>query len=201
MPTSRRFILAAAMAVLPLGAMAQAPATTRIRGTIVSVDGATMTVATRTGQTVAIALADNLTVSSVKKLDLSALTDKAYVGMTTRTGPDGKTTAIEVHVFPESARGAGEGSRPWDLEPNTTMTNGTITGAITATAGRELTVTYKDGTKTVFVPPQVPIVTFVPAQRADLKPGAAVFLIATDDGGKLSASRVTVGKDGVEPPM
>jgi hypothetical protein len=161
-----------------------------------------MTVNGRDGQKMDVALNDPLTVVTVKKVELSTIKATDYVGIATRTGADGKLTAMEVLVFPEAMRGAGEGHYAWDLEPGSMMTNGTVKGAVTAASGRDLTVAYKDGSQTISVPPSAPVVTFAPAERGDLKPGAPVFLGATKSAeGKLSAGRVTVGKDGVAPPM
>jgi len=161
-----------------------------------------MTVHARSGDEVAIKLNNPVAVQAVAKADLATIGEHSYVGVTTRPGPNDSLIAVEVHVFPEAMRGAGEGSRPWDLAPGDLMTNGTVTGAVTKTAGRELTVQYKEGSKTLVVPPQTPIVTFVPAQRADLKPGVKVFVIATEaTDGSLSTGRVLIGKGGVTPPM
>jgi hypothetical protein len=200
----RRLFVAAVLLLgaSTLNALAQTAPPTRIRGTIAAVDGNTMTVNGRDGQKMEVALNDPLTVVTVKKVDLSTIKATDYVGIATRTGADGKLTAMEVLVFPEAMRGAGEGHYAWDLEPGSMMTNGTVKGAVTAAAGRDLTVAYKDGSQTISVPPSAPVVTFAPAERADLKPGAPVFLGATKSAeGKLSAGRVTVGKDGVAPPM
>jgi hypothetical protein len=200
----RRLFVAAALLLgaSTLNALAQTAPPTRIRGTIAAVDGNTMTVNGRDGKKMDVALNDPLTVVTVKKFDLSTIKATDYVGIATRTGADGKLTAMEVLVFPEAMRGAGEGHYAWDLEPGSMMTNGTVKGAVTAASGRDLTVAYKDGSQTISVPPSAPVVTFAPAERADLKPGAPVFLGATKSAeGKLSAGRVTVGKDGVAPPM
>jgi Domain of unknown function (DUF5666) len=200
----RRLFVAAALLLgaSTLNALAQTAPPTRIRGTIAAVDGNTMTVNGRDGQKMDVALNDPLTVVTVKKVELSTIKATDYVGIATRTGADGKLTAMEVLVFPEAMRGAGEGHYAWDLEPGSMMTNGTVKGAVTAASGRDLTVAYKDGSQTISVPPSAPVVTFAPAERADLKPGAPVFLGATKSAeGKLSAGRVTVGKDGVAPPM
>ncbi len=181
---------------------AQGTPPTRIRGTIVSLVGQTLTIASRDGQTLEVALAENATVATVKKVELASIAAGAYIGTATRTGAGGKLQAIEVLVFPEAMRGAGEGHYAWDLEPGSMMTNGTIDGVATAAVGRELTVGYKGGTVSVHVPPDAPVVTFAPAEKADLKPGAPVFLSAAKNAeGRLTAARVTVGKDGVAPPM
>jgi len=203
----RRLFLATLMLAgsTAVSAIAQTPPAappTRVRGTIASLNGNVMTVNSRNGDKLEITLKDPVSVASVKKIDLNAITPNSFIGTATRTGADGKLTALEVLVFPESMRGTGEGFYPWDLEPGSMMTNGTVKGAVTASSGRQLTIGFKDSSNTVYVPPTAPIVTFAPAARDDLKPGAPVFLGATKDAeGKLSAARVTVGKDGVAPPM
>jgi hypothetical protein len=203
----RRLFFAAALLTSPtaLSAIAQTtPPTppTRVRGTIAALNGNTLTVNSRDGQKLEITLNDPISVATVKKVDLNSIEPNSFIGTATRTGADGKLIAIEVLVFPESMRGTGEGFYPWDLEPGSMMTNGTVKGAVTAASGRELTIGYKDKSNTVFVPPTAAIVTFAPATRDDLKAGAPVFLIATKNPeGKLTAARVTVGKDGVAPPM
>jgi hypothetical protein len=175
---------------------------TRVRGTIASLEGNVLTVNSRDGSKVEITLNDPFTVATVKKVELSSIKETDFIGTATRTGADGKMTAIEVLVFPEAARGTGEGFYPWDLEPGSMMTNGTVKGAVTAASGRELTVAYKDKSNTVTVPPSTPVVTFAPGARDDLKAGMHVFCIATKNPeGKLTAARVTVEKDGVAPPM
>jgi len=199
----RRLLLAAGLLCLGAGAgVAQTAPSTRVRGTIAAIEGSSMTVTSRDGQTLAVALAEPLTVVTVKKVDLAALKVNDYVGIASRTGPDGKPMAIEVLLLPEAARGAGEGHYAWDLEPGSMMTNGTIKGAVTAVSGRELLVAFKDSSHTISVPEAAPVVTLAPAERTDLKPGASVFFSATKSAeGALSVSRIVVGKDGVAPPM
>ena len=161
-----------------------------------------MTVTTREGPQVAITFTEPLTVTAVKNVELASVQPGSYIGTAAERGPDGQLQAIEVLVFPESARGAGEGHRDWDLKPGSTMTNATVTAAVQGISGREVDLAYKGGSVKVNVPVGTPVVTFIPAERADLKPGAAVFLTATKNpDGSLSASRVIVGKDGVVPPM
>jgi hypothetical protein len=197
----RRATLVAVACLRTTAAFAQNAPPPQIRGTIAGLEGQVMTVATREGPKVDIQLNDPLTVSTVKKVDLADIKPGAYVGIATRTAAGGMQ-ALEVLVFPEAARGAGEGYYPWGLEPGSMMTNGTVTGAVEATSGRELTLSFKGNSNKIVVPPGTPIVTFAPAERADLKPGAPVFCIPTKNAeGKLAVSRVTVGKDGVAPPM
>jgi hypothetical protein len=185
-----------------IAAEAQTAPPTRIRGTIEATDAHSMTVKTRSGDKVQIALIDPLNVLTVKKVALASIGKGNFVGIATRTGADGTQQAIEVLVFPEMMRGAGEGSYPWDLEPGSTMTNGTVNGAVKAASATDLTVAYKEGSKNIHVAPGAPIVTFAPAERADVKAGAPVFVAATKAAdGTFSTARVVVGKDGVAPPM
>ncbi len=199
---ARLMPLALAACLCATAAFAQNAPPTRIRGTIAALEGQTLTINTREGPKVDVLLNDPLTVSTVKKVDLADIKPGTYVGIATRTVAGGELQALEVLVFPEAMRGVGEGHYGWDLEPGSMMTNGTVTGDVQATSGRELSMSFKGSSNKIIVPAGVPIVTFAPAERADLKPGAPAFCIATKNAeGKLAAGRVTVGKDGVAPPM
>ena len=123
--------------------------------------------------------------------------------MTAMPQTDGSQRAIEVHIFPEAMRGTGEGHRPWDLAPNSTMTNANVEHAVTGAEGQTLTLKYKEGEKKIVVPSEAAIVTFVPGERSDLKTGAKIFIPAASKqpDGTLSAQRIIFGKDGVTPPM
>ena len=194
--------LALAGCLFAITAVAQTAPPTRIRGTIDALSGQTLTVTTRDGSKVDIMLNDPLTVVTVKPLTLDDIKEGTYVGIASKTGTDGKAEALEVLVFPEALRGTGEGHYGWDLQPGSMMTNANVSAAVAGTTGHDLTLTYKDGTQQITVPPSAPIVTFAPATRADLKPGAGVMFGATKNAeGKLTASRVTVGTNGVNPPM
>ena len=183
-------------------AMAKPAPQSHIRGTIETIGENSLTIATRDGQTVTVALKQPLTVSTVKRLDISAIRSGTFIGAAARPGPNGELVAMEVVVFPESLRGTGEGDYPWDLAPGTSMVNANISALVENEAGRDLTLSYKGGSTKVLVPPNVPIVQPVPAQRGDLKPGAPVFFTPTRAAdGSLSTARVIVGKDGVAPPM
>jgi hypothetical protein len=193
------FVLA--LAVAPIAGHAQAPAPSRIRGTIAALDGRTLGVHARGGQDVSVALTPDATVVAVSNTKLTDVHPGSFIGTTAIPQPDGTLKAIEVHIFPESMRGTGEGFRPWDLGPQSTMTNGTV-GEITGTDARSLSVKYKDGQKTVVVPPDVPVVAFEPGTIAQLTPGAHVVVTATKAAdGALSSSRVNVGKDGIDLPL
>jgi hypothetical protein len=185
-------------------ALAQAPLPTqRIRGDIVALDGLNLQVKSRTGEALAIKLAENYTVTSVVKVDLAAIKQGSFVGAASMPQADGSETALEVLVFPEAMRGSNEGHYPWDLKPGSMMTNATVADAVMeSTGGRRMTLRYKDGEKTVIVPPDAPIVTFEPGERAMLVPGAHILVTATKQpDGTLTAARVAAGKNGLVPPM
>jgi hypothetical protein len=181
--------------------MAQSPPT-RLRGSIAAIDGQTVTIATREGSSVPVKLAENWSVMLVSPLTLADIKENSFVGIASLKGADGTLNALEVLVFPEAARGSNEGHYPWDLQPESMMTNATVATIAAASDGQTLTLRYKDGTQTIKVKPGTPIVTFAPGDRADAKVGAKVFFGATKgaDGG-LTAARMLVGKDGLTPPM
>jgi hypothetical protein len=188
--------------VISLPAVAQTPVPVRIRGAIEAVDANAMLVKSREGATFKIALADNLGVNAVVPIALSAIDPGKFIGAAAMKMPDGTMRALEVLVFPEAMRGAGEGHYPWDLQPESTMTNATVAAVVSASAGRELTLTYKGESQKIMVPADVPVVTFEPSDRSLLTPGAHVFLTAQRGAdGSLTAARVAVGKDGLVPPM
>ncbi|MGF6485589.1 hypothetical protein [Paraburkholderia sp. JPY419] len=194
-------LLASALAS---AAIAQAPATTptRIRGEIVSQNGETLKVHRRSGDTVSVDVKPDVRVSAVKTMQLSDIKPGTFIGTAATTGPDGKLTATEVVVFPESARGTGEGHYPWDLGPKSSMTNANVDSVVQSTNGRDLKLSYKGGSNVVTVPPNVPVVTFTPAEHSDLTAGKKVFIVATPASqGSYVAQRVVVEKDGVVPPM
>jgi hypothetical protein len=202
---TKLLLAGALMALLALPAAAQnAPegTPTRIRGTVEKLDGQTLTVKSREGPQLTIALAPNFTVSAVVKKSLADIKAGDYVGAASTKGTDGKLHALEVLIFPEAMRGTGEGERPWDLTPDSLMTNATVSGITGAPQGQALKVTYKGGDSEIIVAPSTPIVTFAPGDASLLKPGAAIITVATKKpDGSLSASRVTAEKDGVKPPM
>jgi hypothetical protein len=185
-------------------ALAQAPAAqvVRLRGNIVSLNGDTLVVHRNSGDTVSVALAPNVAVGAVKNIKLSDIKPGSFIGTAAITGQDGKMTATEVHVFAESARGTGEGHRPFDLGPNSTMTNANVDSVVQSSNGRELTLSYKGGTNTITVPANVPVVAFIPADRKDLTSGKKVIVTATPAaGGTFTTQRILVEKNGVVPPM
>lgn len=208
-PMGRRSLLAGTAALLAVTAVpiveAQTPPPsppTRLRGAIAAIDGKTATIATREGTQVPVKLADNWAVMLVSPLTMADIKQGSFVGIASLKGPDGALNALEVLVFPEAARGSNEGHYPWDLQPESLMTNATVSTVVSAGDGQTLTLTYKDGSQAIKVKPGTPIVTFAPGDRADAKVGAKVFLGAAKAAdGSLTAARLLVGKDGLTPPM
>ncbi len=198
----RPLLAATVLASLALPAAAQ---DMRIRGTVTGLDGQTLDVTARGGEKQAILLAPDLVVTALVVAKLSDVKPGSYVGSAAIPQPDGSLKALELQVFPEAMRGVGEGSRPFDLTPQSTMTNGTVgdvVGGASGPDGRTLTVQYKGGEKRLVVPPDVPVVTYLPGDRKELTPGAHVIVQASRGAdGVVSSKRVQVGRDGLVPPM
>jgi hypothetical protein len=199
---SRPLIALAMVASSSLFALAQQTSPSRVRGTIESVDGETLMVKSRSGEDVKLTMTGDIRVVGIVKIALADIKVGSFIGTTTVPGPDGINNAVEVHVFPEDMRGTGEGSRPYDLKPNSSMTNATVAESVVGNDGHTLMIKYKDGEKKVVVSPDTPVVTYVPAGKSDLKPGAKViaFMKKLPDG-SFETSRVSVGRDGLTPPM
>jgi len=184
-------------------AWAQQPPTVRIRGAIEAVDGSLLAVKSREGAELKVRLTDNVAVFGVAKTAISEIKPGSYIGVSAMPEPDGTQKAIAVQIFPESQRGVAEGFRPWDLRPNSTMTNATVAETVAGTDGQIILVKYKDGEKKVLVPPDTPIVSFVAGDKSELKPGAKIIIFSATrkEDGTLEAARVNVGRDGITPPM
>src|SRR6202012_4679482 len=157
--------LAASLAVVSVLASSafaqQSPTPTRIRGTIESVDGKTLSIKTREGTDVKVNMTDDIAVIGIAKTTLADIKQGSYIGVSGMPQPDGSQKAIAIHIFPEAMRGAAEGFRPWDLRPNSMMTNATVAQTVAGVDGQVIEVKYKDGEKKVVVPPETPIVAFV----------------------------------------
>jgi hypothetical protein len=199
-----RWVLAGVMLVSAhavSAAFAQAPQTQRVRGTIEKVDGNSLSVKARDGALLAVALASNATVIGVVKASLADIKEGSYIGSGAMPQADGSQKALEVHIFAESQRGTGEGHRPWNGAPNSTMTNGTAGNAVAGVDGSVITVKYKDGEKKLIVAPGTPIVQYVLGERSELKPGASINITnaVKKPDGTFEAVRVNVGRDGVVP--
>ena len=189
--------------VASLSSWAQQPPTVRIRGTIEAVNGNTLSIKSRDGSDVKVTVTDNVAVTGIAKTQLSDIKEGSYIGVSAMPEPDGTQKALAVHIFPETMRGAAEGFRPWDLRPNSTMTNATVAQTVAGVEGQTILVKYKDGEKKVVVPPNTPIVAFVAGDKSEIKPGAKVIIFGATkkDDGTLETNRGGVGRDGIAPPM
>ncbi len=188
-----------ALATFPVFAQAPEGTPTRVRGTIEKLEGQTLMVKTKAGQEIPVTLMPNFTISGVEKRSLSDIKTGDYIASTSVRGQDGKLRALEVHFLPP---GANEGQFAYDLAPDSLMTNATVAGMAAAPQGQVLRVTYKGQEAEITVPPDIPVVAFVPGDMSLVKPGAAVFVFGRRHAdGSVSASRATLEKDGVKPPM
>jgi hypothetical protein len=196
-------VAALALAVAIIAIASAQEKTVRVRGAIDGIDGQTMNVTTRDGTKLAIKLADNVTVAGVVKASMADIKSGSYVGVAGMPQEDGSQRALEVLIFPEAMRGTAEGFLPWDLRPNSTMTNATVAEVLVKPDAQTMTLKYKDGEKTIVVPPDAPIVTYVPGDKSELKAGAKIFIFgaAKQPDGSLVAARIGVGRDGLTPPM
>jgi len=191
----------AVVAVAGSMAMAQEPRV-RVRGTIERVEGDTYIVKARNGDELKIKLAEKAGISAVVAATLADIKPGTYVGIAGMPQPDGSQRALEVLLFPEAMRGAGDGHYGWDLQASSTMTNGNVEQSAVSTDGQVLTIKYKDGEKKIVVPADVPIVSFAAGDKDELKPGAKIFISAAikQPDGTLQAPRIAVGR-GIAPPM
>lgn len=195
------FLVVIAFTLATLPAFAQNKI--RVRGTIERVEGPILVVKARDGSEVRIKPTDNAKIVGVAKISLSDIKPGSFVGAAAVPAAGDMLKALEVHVFPEDMRGTGEGHQPYDLQPNSTMTNATVVDVVMGKDGQTLLLKYKDGEKKITVTRDTPVVTYVPADRGELKPGAkiVVFNATRADDGTIEAARFNVGKDGLTPPM
>lgn len=200
---TKSFLVALMMAALAVPVWAQAqgapPPATNVRGKIVKLDGKNLTVKTREGQTVNVALTPDAGVRYMKKSKLSDIKQGDYLSILTMPGKDGKQHALDIHGIPARAP---EMQAPFDYAPNSMMTNAHMQGVAKAKNGNVLTVTQKGQTSEVVVDNKTLIDTGVDGAMSDLKPGRAVFIRANKGAdGALTANNVTVEKNGLKPVM
>src|SRR5262247_3233104 len=204
-----RTLLAGSLGIIGFAAIVAAPMAwaqdappIRVRGTIERVEDPVYVIKARDGAELKLTVAAKPSIAALVKASLADIKQGSFVGVTSMPQPDGSLSALEVHIFPEAMRGTGEGHYPWDLRPQSTMTNANVEQVVTAVDGQTLTLKYKDGEKKIFVPANTPIVVYVPGDRSDLKPGAKVFIAAVKKpDGTLQGRAWRVGRDGVTPPM
>jgi hypothetical protein len=196
------YIFAVAAALLIAGSAVAQDKPIRVRGEVIAVDGPMMTVKSRDGKELKMRLADNVSVAAIIPIKIEDIKPNSYIGVSAMPQPDGSQRAMHVHIFPEPMRGVAEGFGPWDAQPGSTMTNATVADTVAGVDGQTINVKYKDGEKKIIVPPSAPIVTYVPGDKAELKPGAKIFVIAAvpQPDGTYNVARVNVGR-GITPPM
>ena len=199
-----RTLVAVLLAAVSAAAAAQAPANppVRIRGTVASLDGQILTVKARNGESIKLKLAETFVAIGTTKASIDDIAGGKFIGTTTVGQREGALVAEEVHIFPGSMRGIGEGHYDWDLRPDSKMTNANVADVVKMANDRVMSVKYKGGEKKILVTPKTVVVTYTPSDRSQLKPGAPVFAVTQrQPDGTLSAARVNVGLHGQVPPM
>ena len=199
-----RAITGLLVAVVSAVALAQAPANppVRIRGTLEKLDGQMLTIKANNGQSMTVKMADNFAVMGIARAGVADVASGKYIGTTTVGERNGGLVALEIHIFPENMRGTGEGHYDWDLRPESKMTNASVAEVKAMGKERMLKVQYKGGEKQILVPENAVVVSFTPADKGELKPGAHVFAVTQrQPDGSLTAARVNVGLGGIVPPM
>lgn len=205
-PNSRIFAALAAggLVVLALSQAVEAQdgQRVRVRGAIESLSGDRLVVKTREGGDATITLKAGWKVGGIRKASVEDIKPGDFVGVASLPKGNGPDGAIEVLIFPASMKGTGEGNRPWDAQPNTQMTNATVSNAVKSVEGHTITLTYQGKEKTITIADATPIVTLAPATKDDLKTGAGVIVTGDEAAdGSISASQVAVGLNGITPPM
>ena len=195
----RYLILLFAIACGVAGAQTNPPV--RLRGTVESFASPSLVIKERSGKVFVLTLPETTGIAEVIRSDITAVQPGSFIGTAALPRADGRLESLEVVVFPEAARGAGEGHFPWDLKPESSMTNATVADLARSSEGRTLTLRYKDGEKKVVVPDGVPVVTMRPGDRSLVTPGAKVFIVAEPEDGQLVVRRLLIGRNGLQPPM
>ncbi len=191
-----------ALLVLVCGvATAQGSPPVRLRATVESYAAPILVIKERSGKVISLTVPDETGVVEVIRTDITSIQPGSFIGTAALPRVDGRLEALEVVVFPEAARGSGEGHYPWDLKPDSSMTNATVADLARSPNGRTLTLRYKDGEKMVIVPDGVPIVTFRPGDRTLIVPGAKVFIVADVSDDQFTVRRLLIGRNGLTPPM
>ena len=186
-----------------VNAQAQSQPSRRVRGAITGFNGYELQVKTREGNDLQVGITSDTKIKVLVPRKMSDIKQGSFVGVTAiQHGPGTPLQAREVHLFAPAQRGTGEGHYDWDLEPGSSMTNANVDAIVDANNGKELTLSYKGGSQKIIVPQDVPIVSFQPADRSLLKAGAQVFMITQQAAdGSLTAQHISVGKNGMRPPM
>ncbi len=182
-------------------ATAQGNPPVRLRGTVESFADPGLVIKERGGKIFTLIVPEETGVAEVIPTDITSIQPGSFVGTAALPRADGKLESLEVVVFPEAARGTGEGHYPWDLKPESSMTNATVADLARSADGRTLTLRYKGGEKMVIVPDGVPVVTLRPGDRSLIVPGAKVFIVAEPTDDQFIVRRLMIGRNGFQPPM
>ena len=198
---NQRLLAVLSLAFVSGALPASAQETVRIRGTVERIEGPVYVVKNRDGAELKLTVTDNPLFVAIAPSTMADIKPGMFVGATGVTQPDGSQKAIEVHIFPESMRGTGEGHYDWDLKPNTKMTNGNVEQSVSAVDGPILSVKYKDGEKKLVVTPETVVVTYVTGSKDEIKPGTKIFVAAAkkQPDGTLQTPRITYGRNGAGP--
>jgi hypothetical protein len=198
--TMQRTLAAASLALICAMSSALAQETVRIRGTVERIEGPVYVVKNRDGAELKLTVTDNPLFVAIAPSTMADIKPGMFVGSAGTMQPDGTQKAIEVHIFPESMRGTGEGHYDWDLKPQSKMTNGNVEQTVSGVDGPVLSVKYKDGEKKLVVTPETVVVSYVPGNKDELKPGTKVFVAAKKQpDGTFQAPRITYGRNGAAP--
>jgi hypothetical protein len=196
----QRMLAAAGFALICAALPASAQEIVRIRGTIERIEGPVYVIKNREGAELKLTLTDNPLFVAIAPSTMADIKPGMFVGSAGMMQPDGTQKAIEVHIFPESMRGTGEGHYDWDLKPQSKMTNGNVEQSVAGVDGPILSVKYKDGEKKLLVTPETVVVTYVPGNKDEVKPGTKVFVAAKKQpDGTFQAPRITYGRNGAGP--
>jgi hypothetical protein len=197
----QRLTAAFAFAVVCAALPAAAQETVRVRGTVERIEGPVYVVKTRDGSEVKLTVTDNPLYVVIVPATMADIKPGMFVGSAGMMEADGTQKAIEVHIFPESMRGTGEGHYDWDLLPKSKMTNGNVEHAVTGVDGPVLSVKYKDGEKKLAVTPQTVVVTYQMGKQEEIQPGTRIFVAAAkkQPDGTVQTPRITYGRNGAGP--
>ena len=194
----------------------------RVRGTVVSFDGKILMVKSDSGETVVASVLPTAMFLYNEPRKISDIHVGDFLGSAAVPGSDGKLHAQEVHIFPGSLRGTGEGQYPMgDPTANRSMTNATVAEVTSVARGGSLKLTYHGagapgdpacsghaarggdgcvGQTEIVVAPGVPILAYVVGDRSALVPGAAISMVVdTGPEGGLETARLLVEHNGIKP--
>jgi hypothetical protein len=192
---------AASFALICVILPASAQETVRIRGTVEHIEGPVYVVKNRDGSELKLTLSDNPMFVAIVPAKMADIKPGMFVGSAGMMQPDGSQKAIEVHIFPESMRGTGEGHYDWDLLPKSKMTNANVEQAVNSVDGQVLSVKYKDGEKKLLVTPETIVVTYEIGKKDEVQSGTRIFVAAAkkQPDGTVQAPRITYGRNGEAP--